>query len=855
MPYTDNKSKTIKKLIQQAFEEIKSEPNFDEDFRDANLTEDELKQEIERKINEIWKSAGVEVMASKYDTLEESLKNQESELKKEFPSFKTSASSSSNEATRLANEATRLTEVIRANFQITKASSEVPSGGAETQTTEQANQQLKERELAIISVREDLNSLGKEIDSSLLQEIKETIRLTINSKIKPNYDTRLKILDAPGLAEVLDPSRTIDTGAKASLLYMLNSMQGGSIGIAGSRGAGKSTLIHMCCGTKRIINDIKGTKILPILTSAPVQYESRDFILYLFSAVCQRVLDPNDTEDNLQEPPEVEGFSYPYLKNPVISKFLTAAPKTLYYFGGLLIILSVLIALTLSLIAKPSPGTQTAQEAQQLEAQTASPPASPTPTPSPTAARESFIIATVKVLEIKPGTLLIWGIFLALSGLAISMIRRGFTEIIFFPHSYEEFAAGSDEQRQEWFVTAEKIQLPQAKRAYLTRRLSEYEHRRKAEAGLSTIQKKAKYWLKEIKFQQSFTSGWSGALKLPVGLEGGVNRAVTMAQRQMSNPEVVAAFVKFLRSVTDEYKVIIGIDELDKIESDEDAQKFLNEIKSIFGIPNCFYLISVSENAMSNFERRGLPFRDVFDSSFDNVVYVDYLNHRTAKHLLERRIIGKPLPFIYLSYCMSGGLPRDLIRNFRNLLELNQKTSTEGSNGEDLTTLGQAIVNAEIKAKVRAIAALAKKIELEPDVSRFIEMLFRIENQPLSGSTLLTVVQELLQWHAARTFTPEATEDEKAEAIKCRRIDQLSKELGSYIYFLATVLQFFNNTLNETELRTVAANGELDMLAKSRQLMSINPNSTVSLLNQFRTSRMWAITHPSAQNSLPASIN
>lgn len=132
------------------------------------------------------------------------------------------------------------------------------------------------------------------------------------------------------------------------------------------------------------------------------------------------------------------------------------------------------------------------------------------------------------------------------------------------------------------------------------------------------------YWLKQIKFHQTFTSGWSGGLKLPMGIEGGINNALTIAENQMTNPEIVSAFIQFLSVIPKEYQIIIGIDELDKLESDELAQQFINEIKSIFGIPKCFYLISVSENAMSNFERRGLPFRDVFDSAFDSIVYVSY---------------------------------------------------------------------------------------------------------------------------------------------------------------------------------------------------------------------------------------
>ena len=39
----------------------------------------------------------------------------------------------------------------------------------------------------------------------------------------------------------------------------------------------------------------------------------------------------------------------------------------------------------------------------------------------------------------------------------------------------------------------------------------------------------------------------------------------------------------------------------------------------LFGIDHCFYLVSVSQDAMSSFERRGIPFRDTFDSALDDI--------------------------------------------------------------------------------------------------------------------------------------------------------------------------------------------------------------------------------------------
>ena len=135
------------------------------------------------------------------------------------------------------------------------------------------------------------------------------------------------------------------------------------------------------------------------------------------------------------------------------------------------------------------------------------------------------------------------------------------------------------------------------------------------------------------------TSGWAGSLKggTSFSAETTVDAAVNLSQKQRSLPEIVDRYRDFLIRASQEYEIIIGIDELDKIGSDEKAHHFLNEIKALFYLERCFYLISVSESAMSNFERRGMPFRDVFDSSFDAIVHVDYLNLDKAKRLLRRR--------------------------------------------------------------------------------------------------------------------------------------------------------------------------------------------------------------------------
>lgn len=133
----------------------------------------------------------------------------------------------------------------------------------------------------------------------------------------------------------------------------------------------------------------------------------------------------------------------------------------------------------------------------------------------------------------------------------------------------------------------------------------------------------------------------------------------------MTLPELTGRYADFVRSITKERPLVVGIDELDKMASVDEAQRFLNDVKSLFGQPRTYYLISLSDDAMSAFERRGLPLRDVFESVFDDVLRVEPLNFEEAVQLLRRRVVGMAPPFVGLCYVLSGGLPREVIRTAR----------------------------------------------------------------------------------------------------------------------------------------------------------------------------------------------
>jgi hypothetical protein len=343
----------------------------------------------------------------------------------------------------------------------------------------------------------------------------------------------------------------------------------------------------------------------------------------------------------------------------------------------------------------------------------------------------------------------------------------------------------------------------------------------------------ARRWRQEIRFQQSFSSGWSGSLKLPIGLEGGVNEVISLAQMQLSLPEIVEGYRQFITLASTSYQVIIAIDELDKIESDEKAQQFLNEIKAIFGLERCFYLVSVSESALSSFERRGLPFRDAFDSAFDDMVNVDYLGHDAAKRLLLSRVIGLPIPFLTFCYCFSGGLARDLLRACRDLF---QEAAKSGE--RELMLLIKSLAIADVRAKVRATIAHAVTVGSDPQLGSLLERLRIIDQGFVTGDVVDSCRQLLSKRSSVEAEV--IRESHRAESVDDMRMAQnepllvLSTDLGVYTYYILTLVEVFGLFAAPDNWKTLENIDVFDGLASVRRYLSSNPLSAQLAISDVR---------------------
>lgn len=663
-------------------------------------------------------------------------------------------------------------------------------------------------------------------DGVVREEVLKNVLGLITNATRPLFQDKLVVPEAPGaaipgpykpttgrgLSEVVNSENEVPTAVYHDLLQTFENLPGASIGICGPRGAGKSTLLWSICRANRVI---AGREAIAVYMAAPVEYETRDFMLHIFSCVCQQVLKTKRVEDDRSIP-----IDHHHDENTLKLLLARQSPLgwLLVWFGVATIFLSLFLAAIVwdagrphrpgaaatSAASQPSP-VPTGQNAATGPATSASQPAaqpsaSPTPTPTvstspsrapsaiPQPATEKSFIDT---LEIKPGPLLSWGVVATVLG-ALFVVLEKLSQLT------TRYADGADIPFPLRLLVRQKAVAP---------------------AGDSLVLQTRGH-LRDIRFQRSYSSGWSGALKIPAGFESGLTLGSSLAQKQESLPELVDRFRGYVESITREYsRLIIGIDELDKLKSESSARQFVNDIKAIFNIPNCFYLMSVSENAISNFERRGMPFRDEFDSAFDDIRRVDYLTLDGSRHLLGRRVLGLPEAFLCLCHVLSAGLPRDLIRVARVMLDYAKTHPGENS----IREVAEALITAEVSKKVRAIEIAAREIAIEPERTTFLRAVtglrdFQPQSAKIFSSGKITRRKDL---------SPD-------EAALLRKLTELQRELNAYLYYSSTTAQFFARYSSEQDWRVAISNGFVRDLAEARQSFELNIGVVEARLDELR---------------------
>ncbi|MFI8265511.1 hypothetical protein [Streptomyces sp. NPDC085665] len=332
----------------------------------------------------------------------------------------------------------------------------------------------------------------------------------------------------------------------------------------------------------------------------------------------------------------------------------------------------------------------------------------------------------------------------------------------------------------------------------------------------------------------------------------GTTHTSALSTVPVSFPELVDDFRRLLRLIAAEKAragevVVIAIDEVDRLGSDTQALAFLSEIKAILGVPDVYYLISVAEDVGAAFVRRGLPHRDVTDSSLDDILHVQPSTLEESRTILSSRSKTLTAPYAALAHSLSGGGLRDLLRYGLQILEMQEK-----SQSDELTEISRHLILEELAETLAGFRTLLSKHQFTRSTSGILSSfgdLVRDLQLPCPCADLsLRPTLERFAFYGA-TDHPETPAD--PDLINTTR--QLIEEASAYAYFSLTLLDIFSNSGLDRRTALAAAfgrEGHLQRLADARQELGISPYSARTLLDGIRAA--WTLPlQPRGDRSIP----
>jgi hypothetical protein len=673
--------------------------------------------------------------------------------------------------------------LTRTAFQLSAQEKELEANEPDLESTKRA---LEEAHEALISALVDKSALP-------------AARQLINARTENAQSWRLGDNPAPGLQQILPKLFILDTKTSTEVEHIIETHRTAALGIAGPRGSGKTTLINWFCNNERSMMRWD----LRILVNAPVHYEPRDFFLHVFSLLCEAIIGRQlpawTQEENPHLPPQKVRFDslLRAVAPPLVRIFIAALGLATGYISYVFVrryleipLSPVTINQSLTLVALGWISTSMAAGARAYYR-----------------SRSSVFVMhrTSPVTPLLTLSALFFGGAIGLVYTAINTHSTIDTQLLLAPYGIATCASlGSTSWRllKLWQRGSPSIGGTWSAPA----------------STLSALQKKVAIYRQHVHFQQSYTSGWGGkvsaATKFVFSGEISSTAGQTSARQPWTLPDIIAKIREVLGEAATNKRIVLGFDEVDKIESSEEVTRFINDLKAIFHIDGCFYLVSVSDDAISSFERRGLPFRSTFDSAFDDIFQVPYCSFLEARKLLAERVVGLPLIFAALCHVLSGGLPRDLLRTTRHLYSLSRPIG--------IGSAAAQLARKELLGKIPLIIGSVRNLDVDC-IARLVLWAEQISRVPIGSAEL----SEYLSILKSENMSTSGLDTKTAQSI--RRAIHEAEAVG---YLALTVVEYCQN-LDGAEIDPSVAS-ELSELAGARQKLSIHPVISAELIQEFR---------------------
>ncbi|MBT2468198.1 hypothetical protein J7E97_09995 [Streptomyces sp. ISL-66] len=707
-------------------------------------------------------------------------------------------------------------------------------GAQRAQASEQ--QEFRTLEAEWEAARTELRSMAE-------SAVHGVVLTALNSAVAADFALSMQVRSLDGLRETLANRKIVITSSFERLESMIDRHGEGSFGIAGPRGVGKSTLIKSFTTSggggdspAELPLDVPERVRLGVAVAAPVAYEARDFVLHLHAEVCLALLGPDadrDLEGYGTTGPRpstkaaaalalaLAGVAVLAAGTTLVARAarLVSAPDDWWSYAGLALTLTAAVLLVQFLIFVvrlavpvdlwPASDASLAQALVLAQSRRYSVASLLAGTWCPVLA----VCAAVGLALLTVSGGVGRGTWMLLGGAAVIVL--GVTLLL----------TGSRMARNAHDLWVSSRVGPAETPTY---------------SGEAVLRERALRQLRQIRYEQTLSNEHSmtlrlgGAKQLPVGFDVGSKQGTSLAERAKTYPEIVSGLRAFLEAVTQQYQLIIAVDELDKLRSAADVENFLNDIKGVFGASRCYFLVSVSEEAAGSFERRGMPFRDVFDSCFDDVLMLQRLQLPAARDILYGLLLGWTKPFVALCYVLSGGLPRELQRSARALVGPHKEMSWI-----HLVGAVPELMRREATARLGAVRHGLLREACGPAGLALVNHIERIDPAGASTDQFREWYEELASW-CLRQFAGVRTPDGSSPMPTATR---MGCELAAFMLFAATVMEFFGSTLDANRLqqaeRPDAGGRSLTKLVDARHALSLSPWTSVGCLTTFR--RAWSL--------------
>jgi AAA domain len=362
------------------------------------------------------------------------------------------------------------------------------------------------------------------------------------------------------------------------------------------------------------------------------------------------------------------------------------------------------------------------------------------------------------------------------------------------------------------------------------------------------LARRAREYLFRLQVDKTVT--WGGSLNSSIirGFGLSLNKGGSASYTPWTLPELVGHIRRFMQDISSDFSnsshaIIVGIDEIDRIGSLDHAEKFIGEIKAIFGVEKCFFLVSVAEDVGSVFAQRATAGRSILENAFDDIVIVAPLDFEETRDLLLKRVPGFTDSFAYLVHALSGGLPRELIRVTRRLVDVNQELS--GSSRQPrLENLTIALVKEELVEAIRATRSQLSRLTLHGGWPSFFEDLRSASvslhhASPFSVQDSYYIIKEL-----SELTVPEIPKEEtgkwsspNTDEDRARRV---AADFVAFSYFGITVIDAFSEKFFDFQrVQKATARGSVgsyEELSVARAELTVSSETSRVMLHQFRSS-------------------